>query len=158
MSTLAANSETTKKRLGFVQFLQLYGGTVALLPAVAAMLGSLYYSEIVGFIPCTLCWYQRILMYPLTLIILVGLIKQDEYLPSYVLPFSMIGMSVSTYHYLMQWGVFANPASCSIVSCAARYVNYWGFITIPFMALTAFLLINIVMWATYWALRQPATE
>jgi disulfide bond formation protein DsbB len=57
-------------------FWQQYGSYLALAPALTAMLGSLYYSEIAGFIPCTLCWYQRILMYPLTLIILVGIFKR----------------------------------------------------------------------------------
>ena len=73
-----------------------YGAYLALVPALVALLGSLYYSEIAGFVPCTLCWYQRILMYPLTLISLVGIIKQDEYLPNYVLPFSVIGIGGSS--------------------------------------------------------------
>jgi disulfide bond formation protein DsbB len=77
-----------------------YGPYLAFGTALTAMLGSLYYSEIVGFVPCTLCWYQRILMYPLVLITLVGIVKQDRSLPDYVLPLSVIGMGFSTYHYL----------------------------------------------------------
>ncbi len=135
-----------------VAFWQQYGAYLALAPALTAMLGSLYYSEIAGFVPCTLCWYQRILMYPLTLIILVGIFKQDEYLPEYVLPFSIIGMGVSTYHYLIQLGVLQHPAACAVgVPCNLRYVNYFGFITIPFMALTAFMMITIIMAITKWA-------
>jgi disulfide bond formation protein DsbB len=133
-------------------FWQHYGPYLAFGTALTAMLGSLYYSEIAGFIPCTLCWYQRILMYPLTLITLVGLIKQDEYLPGYVLPFSIIGMGVSTYHYLTQLGIIAHSGVCAVgIPCNLRYVNYLGFVTISFLALTAFVMITIFMAATKWA-------
>ena len=139
-------------------FLQQYGGHLALVPALAALLGSLYYSEIAGFVPCTLCWYQRILMYPLSLIILVGIIKQDEYLPVYVLPFSIIGLGLSGYHYLIQLGLFTHPEVCSVgIPCNLRYVNHLGFISIPFMALTAFVLITIIMLATRRAYAQSGT-
>ena len=136
-------------------FWQQYGPYLALAVALTALLGSLYYSEIAGFIPCTLCWYQRILMYPLSLIILVGLVKQDEYLPNYVLPFSILGMGVSTYHYLIELGILEQSASCSVgVPCNVRWVSYFGFITIPLMALTAFIMITIIMAATKWAYSQ----
>lgn len=140
------------------QRLHNYGYHLALGPALAALLGSLYYSEIAGFVPCTLCWYQRILMYPLTVIIVVGIIQHDEYLPTYVLPFSIIGVGVSGYHYLIQWGVFAHPTTCAAgIPCDMRWVNYLGFISIPFMALTAFVLITGAMAATQWASRQSPT-
>lgn len=130
-------------------FLQDYGGILTLIVAVVATLGSLYFSEVAGFVPCTLCWYQRILMYPLTFITLVGIIKQDEDLPAYVLPLSLVGMSVSGYHILIQYGVFSHPATCTVgVPCSLRYINYLGFITIPLLAFTAFTLITIVMLAT----------
>jgi len=138
-----------------VTFLQQYGPYLAFGPALAALLGSLYYSEIAGFVPCTLCWYQRILMYPLTLIILVGIINQDSYLPNYVLPFSIIGLGVSTYHYLIQLGVFSSLHACSAgIPCNLRYVNYFGFVTIPLMALTAFMMVAAIMAATKWAETQ----
>ena len=135
--------------------LQHYGGYLSFAPALAAMLGSLYYSEIAGYIPCTLCWYQRILMYPLVLIILVGIIKRDDYLPDYVLPLSILGILVSGYHYLIQLGVFSHPAACEAgIPCDMRWVNYLGFISIPLMALTAFIMITVIMGATKWANRQ----
>lgn len=138
-----------------LSFFQQYGPYLALAPALAALLGSLYYSEVAGFIPCTLCWYQRILMYPLTLIILVGIFKQDEYLPNYVLPFSILGMGVSTYHYLIEKGVLEQSAACAVgVPCSAVWVNYLGFITIAFMALTAFIMITVFMALTRWSYRQ----
>jgi len=135
-----------------VYFLQDYGNYLAFGPALAALLGSLYYSEIAGFEPCELCWFQRILMYPLSVIILVGIFGQDRLLPRYVLPLSTTGMGVSAYHYLLQNNVFGGESFCSYgVSCSLRYVNLYGFITIPFMALTAFTLITAVMFATNWA-------
>ena len=138
-------------------FLQQYGVYAALIVALAAMLGSLYYSEVAGFIPCTLCWYQRILMYPLALIILVGIFTRDELLPNYVLPLSIIGIGFSSYHYLIQQGIFAHPTTCAAgIPCNLRYVNYAGFITIPLMALTAFVLITVIMAITKWSFAQAA--
>ena len=138
----------------FGSFWQQYGPYLAFGTALTAMLGSLYYSEIAGFVPCTLCWYQRILMYPLTLITLVGILKQDGNLPGYVLPFSILGMGVSTYHYLIQLGVVGHSAACTVgVPCGLRWVNYFGFVTIPLLALTAFVLITATMALSKWAVR-----
>jgi disulfide bond formation protein DsbB len=126
--------------------LEDYGGWMAFVIALVAMLGSLYYSEIAGFIPCRLCWYQRILMYPLTVVTLIGAWKRDDFLPDYVLPLSILGMFVSGYHYLMEKGVVAASATCSAdVPCSISYVNYLGFITIALMAFTAFTLITLIM-------------
>ena len=142
-------------RSKLAEFLQQYGAILAFVVALVATLGSLYFSEIAGFVPCTLCWYQRILMYPLTVITLVGFIKQDEYLPNYVLPLAILGLIVSGYHYLVQLGAFGHPAACAIgIPCNLRYVNYFGFVTIPLLALTAFTLITAVMLATRWAYAQ----
>lgn len=137
------------------EFWQRFGPYLAFGTALVAMLGSLYYSEVVGFVPCTLCWYQRSLMYPLALILLVGLIKQDRNLPDYVLPFSMLGMGFSTYHYLIQVGVIDHSAVCAVgIPCDLRWVNYFGFVTIPFMALTAFTIITAVMALARWTGRD----
>lgn len=139
------------KRERFIMTAQEAGPVAAMTVAWVAMLGSLYYSEIVGFVPCELCWYQRILMYPLALITLIGVIRHDDYLPGYVLPFSLLGMGVSTYHYLIQRGLFGQPGACTVgVPCNLRYVNYAGFVTIPFLALTAFVLITALMLVTRW--------
>ncbi|MDX1663764.1 MAG: disulfide oxidoreductase [Candidatus Promineifilaceae bacterium] len=136
-----------------------YGVAFALVVALIATLGSLYYSEIRDFIPCVLCWYQRILMYPLTLIILVGLILRDELLPWYVLPLSLTGIFVSTYHYLTQLGIISTTDVCRAgVPCAVRYVNHFGFVTIPFMALIAFTLISATMLLLWWSRRTISAE
>ena len=139
------------------ELLEDYGGWLAFIVAAAAMLGSLYYSEIAGFIPCRLCWYQRILMYPLVAITLVGALWRDDYLPSYVLPLSILGMGVSAYHYLMEKGVVPASATCSAdVPCNITYVNYLGFITIAFMAFVAFTLITLIMFGMWAAYRREA--
>jgi disulfide bond formation protein DsbB len=119
---------------------------IALVAAWIAMCGSLYFSEIKGYVPCTLCWYQRILMYPLTALIAVGLLRRDSHLPYYVLPLSLLGLGTSTYHYLLEkTDIFAGSAACRQgVSCTTQWINWFGFVTIPFLALTAFLIISLM--------------
>ncbi len=140
------------------EFLEDYGGWLAFVIALVATLGSLYYSEIAGFIPCRLCWYQRILMYPLVVVTLVGALKRDEYLPAYVLPLSIIGIFVSSYHVLMERGIIPPSNTCAAdVPCNISYVNYFGFITIAVMALTAFILITAIMIGTRSAYRRDVS-
>ena len=119
---------------------------IALLTAWTATLGSLYLSEVLHFIPCSLCWYQRILMYPLAIILLVGLIRRDRGIFYYVLPFSIIGIFISSYHYLLQkTDIFTSSAVCDTgIPCTTTWINLFGFVTIPFMALTAFLIISVM--------------
>ncbi|NLF63925.1 MAG: disulfide bond formation protein B, partial [Chloroflexi bacterium] len=115
--------------------------------------------EVRGFIPCTLCWYQRILMYPLVAILLVGLVRRDPGLATYVLPLALLGILVSAYHYSVQLGLWGGEsAACRVgVPCSGRYVNYLGFITIPLQAFTAFLLISGLMLAARSASRRLDT-
>lgn len=119
---------------------------IALLAAWIAMCGSLYFSEVKGYVPCVLCWYQRILMYPLTAIIAVGLLRRDWHLPYYVLPLSVFGLGMSTYHYLLEkTDIFAGAAACRQgVSCTTQWINWFGFVTIPFLALIGFLIITLM--------------
>lgn len=111
--------------------------------AIISMLGSLYYSEVRGYIPCQLCWYQRILIYPIVVIIIVGLIRNDKKLYLYVLPLGIIGWLIAFYHTLLQNGIVPETSiTCDITaSCGTKYVNYFGFISIPVMALIAFSVI-----------------
>ncbi|MRH43574.1 disulfide bond formation protein B [Aquibacillus halophilus] len=124
-----------------------YSLYIAWVVSVIATLGSLYFSEIRGFIPCELCWYQRILMYPLTLILGIGTFQNDPSVKKIVLPMAVIGWCISLFHYLEQKVPgFAPIKPCaSGVPCSAEYINWLGFITIPFLALTAFTLIIISM-------------
>ena len=141
------------------EILEDYGGWIAFVVALVATSGSLYYSEVAGFIPCRLCWYQRILMYPLTAVTLVGALRRDDYLPGYVLPLSIMGMGVSAYHYLMEKGFVAASTTCAVdVPCNISYVNYLGFITIAFMAFVAFTIITLVMAGMWLSLRRAAAQ
>lgn len=113
--------------------------------SLVATLGSLYFSEVRGYEPCTLCWYQRILMYPIVLISGVALFQKNARIALTLAVFSIIGGSISLYHYGIQKLSFLSDSApvCGNVSCTGQYINYLGFITIPFLALTAFLIILI---------------
>ena len=109
--------------------------------SVVSLIGSLYFSEIKGFIPCNLCWYQRILMYPLPFLILISLIKDDKDIKYYLGGLSLIGIIIAGYHNFIQFNQ-KQSAFCSITSnCSTVYEKYFDFITIPLMSLVAFLLI-----------------
>ena len=127
--------------------LQGYGLYLAWLVAVVATGGSLYFSEIRLFVPCTLCWYQRILMYPLVIVLGLASYRQSTVTVPYVLPLSVLGAGVSLFHYLEQKiPGFGAPAVCrSGVPCGTEYINALGFITIPFLALVAFALITLLL-------------
>ncbi len=110
--------------------------------SLAATLGSLYFSEVLGFMPCKLCWFQRILMYPLFLIFLFQLIQKQYCLFPGII-FSTLGWFLSAYHFALQNEWLGNQEiSCSTISCGIKYVEYYGFITIPLLAFIAFSLIS----------------
>lgn len=113
--------------------------------AFVATLGSLYFSEIRQYEPCELCWYQRILMYPLVIILGMAVIQKNARIAATTLVFSIIGLCFSAYHYSLQKLTFLQDVapSCGRVPCTGEYINVFGFITIPFLALVAFLLIAI---------------
>lgn len=137
-----------KKQNVVTVFLAKYGITFAFIVALISMLGSLFYSEIARFAPCDLCWLQRIFMYPLVFILGLALIKKDNRIVDYVLSLSIIGGIISLYHNFMGFGGFNGfcPTIGSLgVSCAKRYVLAFGYVTIPMMALTAFLLIIVLL-------------
>lgn len=130
-----------------MDILRKYSLYLAWVVSVVATLGSLYFSEIRGFIPCELCWYQRILMYPLVLILGIGTFQNDSSVERFVMPMAVIGWFVSLFHYLQQKVPgFAEIKPCSSgVPCSAQYINWLDFITIPFLAFTAFSLIIVFM-------------
>lgn len=115
--------------------------------SLIATLGSLYFSEIRGFIPCDLCWFQRIFMYPLVILLGIATFQSDTSGKKFILPLSIVGSIISFFHYLEQKvpGFGGIKPCVSGVPCSAEYINWFGFITIPFLALIAFTLINICM-------------
>lgn len=125
-----------------------YALHVAFVVAWVATLGSLFFSEVLHFAPCTLCWYQRIAMYPLAFILLVAVLRKDTHVYRYVLPLSIVGAAIALYHYLLQkttWVMVVTP--CTAASpCTELQIDLLGFITIPFMALAAFSSITFLMW------------
>ncbi len=148
---LAPQPTSTQGIIAYLIFLQ----------ALTGMLGSLYYSTFGdpihnilvrnlfpvgnGLLPCELCWFARILLYPITLISLVGMLKEDRKFTDYVLPLSVIGICLETYHYALQRFNIASPFGCTLVNpCNALQVQYFGFITIPFLALLAFISITLL--------------
>ncbi len=108
-----------------------------------AMLGSLYFSEIAGYEPCELCWYQRIFMYPLAFLLGIAVARKETSAAVYSLVLSGIGGFISLYHYgIQKIGFLSDTApACGRVPCTGMYINWFGFITIPFLALTAFAII-----------------
>lgn len=130
-------------------FFATYGRHLALLQATVATCGSLFMSEALGWIPCVLCWYQRILMYPLVFLILIGILRRDRGLHLYVLPLALLGAGTSLYHYLLIKTDWLPPPPCvDGIPCTVDYLDILGFINVPFMALTAFLIISFLMGAT----------
>lgn len=131
-----------------------YGGGVlwfAWSIALTATLGSLYYSEVAGFTPCKLCWYQRIAMYPLVVVLGIAAVKFDHRIRRYVLPIVSIGALISSYHYLLErFPSWESGASCDPVTpCSVTWVWEFHFISIPFMALSGFAAIGaLLLWGT----------
>lgn len=128
---------------------------------MAAMLGSLYYSTFgdpvkniaqgmlfssgYGFEPCELCWFARILMYPTVLLSIMGILKKDRRFTDYILMLTVPGIFLEIYHYFLQKFPVSTPSFCtSSHPCSAMEVNYLGFITIPLLCLTAFIIITIL--------------
>ena len=139
------------------RFFRDFGLYTAWLVAIVAMAGSLYFSEVRAFVPCTLCWYQRILMYPLVILLGIASYRQDKNVIPYALPFTLIGGGVAMFHYLEQKiPGFGAPEMCRAgVPCNVAYINWLGFITIPFLALTAFVLITTILAGVLFVSRQP---
>lgn len=115
--------------------------------SIVSMLGSLYFSEVAGYWPCTLCWYQRIAVYPLVFIIPVALIKKEFNIYLYILPLNIIGTIISVYHNMIYYNLIPETTGpCTLgISCSAQYIEWLGFITIPNLALMAFMAINLLM-------------
>lgn len=126
-------------------FLRRYGLYLGWIVALAATGGSLYLSEVVGFVPCQLCWFQRIFMYPLAIVLGIASFRQDRAFSIYALPLTVIGGLIALFHYLEQKvpGIGA-AAVCrgGGVPCDVEYINWLGFVTIPLFALIAFVLIT----------------
>jgi disulfide bond formation protein DsbB len=124
-------------------WLEGYELWAAFLVAAVATGGSLFFSEIAHFIPCELCWYQRICMYPLSITTLFAALAADRRAARYLLPLPLVGAGISIYHLLVENGVVEQAQSCLISApggCAVKWINEFGYMTIPTLALTGFTL------------------
>lgn len=117
---------------------------IALVQAMLATAGSLFFSEVWHLPPCVLCWYQRAMMYSLVLVLAVGILRKDRNLPYYVLPLSTVGGVVAVVHNLLYFGVIPQATvPCQLgISCTTRFFEWFGFITIPLLSLGAFIVIT----------------
>jgi len=125
--------------------------------ATTATLGSLYLSEIVHLIPCTYCWYQRIAMYPLVVILGIAAWRRDHNIRIYATSLATIGIVISTYHRLIQAVPDLGGSACSSgVPCTAAYFTLFGFVTIPTMAFSAFAFILALLYVDHANSAPPA--
>ncbi|MET0645497.1 MAG: disulfide bond formation protein B [Pyrinomonadaceae bacterium] len=123
--------------------------------ALLATVGSLFFSEVMGLPPCAMCWYQRIAMYPLVLIIATGIVARDRRMRAYALPLCLAGLAVSVYHNLLYYGVIpATLTPCSEgASCTEKQIEWFGFVTIPLMGLASFAAVALCLF-----FYRPETE
>lgn len=116
--------------------------------ALSSTLSSLYFSEVLHFVPCILCWYQRIFMYSSAIILFVGiLIKDKKNLPFYILPLSIFGLLVSFYQNLLYFNILSESASPCVLgaSCTAKFIHLFGFLDIPQLSFLSFFMITAFM-------------
>lgn len=111
--------------------------------ALVATAGSLFFSEVMKLPPCVLCWYQRIAMYPLVWLLAVAIVKKSSEIKTIAVPFAAIGLAISAYHNLLYYKLIPESITpcTSGVSCTSRQIEWFGFVTIPFLSLCAFSLI-----------------
>ena len=123
----------------------------AWLLVTTASLGSLFFSEVMELPPCSLCWYQRIFMYPLAIVLPIAALRRDIGIRIYMIAFPVIGLGISIYHYLVQnVPSLSDSGSCDATApCSSAYVETFDFISIPFMAGCGFLLIGALLAATW---------
>lgn len=130
---------------------QRFGLHVAAVFSVFGSLMSLYYSEIVGYAPCVLCWLGRTMMYPLAIILVVALVRRDKQVWPYGLALSVVGMLITGYHHLYQIGAVAGSLCTALsdgVDCAKRYVYEFDLVTLPLMGFSLFAFVALLLWLT----------
>ena len=121
----------------------------AWLIALLATAGALFLGEVLGMTPCVLCWYQRIAMFPLVLVLGVALLDADPRAARFGLPLAGLGLGIALYHCLIFWGVVSEALSpCREgVSCADAELQVAGFVPIPLLSLIAFAAIVVLLWS-----------
>ena len=112
---------------------------LAALITTTSMLGSLYFSEIVNYKPCRLCWYQRAAMYPLAIFLIVAVFKKFKFTKIVVAVLTLVGGSISTYHWFLERFPNLDAGVCDAkLPCEFVWFESFGFVTLSFMVFTAF--------------------
>ena len=122
-------------------------GEIAGLVALGATLGSLYLSEVADLVPCRFCWFQRIAMYPLAVLLIVAVWTRDRGIRRYVYPIAAMGLAVSVWHYLVQvFPSLEDATACNILNpCTVKYAWKFGFVSIPYMAGSMFIFVLVAL-------------
>ncbi|MEY2640789.1 MAG: hypothetical protein RL150_182 [Candidatus Parcubacteria bacterium] len=132
-----------KKPQRLLAWLGARGVVFAYLLSFAGMLFSLFYSEVAGYAPCVLCWYQRIFMYPLVFILALALYRNDRSILPYAKLLASVGLLIGLYQILLPVLPGASAtctfAGASAVSCLDQYFIALGYITIPVMSFTSWI-------------------
>ncbi|HET8607473.1 MAG TPA: disulfide bond formation protein B [Gaiellaceae bacterium] len=121
--------------------------------------GSLFFSQIAGFPPCELCWFQRICMYPLSIVTLLAALAGDERVARYLLPLPLVGAGISVYHLLVENGVVEQAKACLASApggCSVKWIDEFGYMTIPTLAITGFALAFAFLALAAWGADEPA--
>ncbi len=139
-------------RAKFYAFVHKYILELLFWGVMSAVVGSLVYSDIVGFPPCDLCWWQRVFMYPQAIILLVAMYRKDKTIIDYLVPLSVLGALVALYQSFIQWGFdFGISGGCAAAGgeCAKVFFTQYSYITIPFMSFTIFVYIIALKFVYY---------
>lgn len=120
---------------------------LAWLVAATATLGALFLGEVMGMLPCVLCWYQRIFMFPLVFVLTAGLLPYDTKVVRYALPLALVGLMIASFHALLVAGVIpGNFAPCTQGEpCSTFQIQWFGLLTIPLMSVLAFLAVGTLL-------------
>ncbi|CUB46386.1 MULTISPECIES: disulfide bond formation protein B [Bacillus cereus group] len=130
-----------------MSIIRKYHIAIAWMIATSAMFISLVFREWMKLPPCDLCWYQRMAMYPLVLILGIGMYRKDPYVSTYAFPFACMGLLIAIYQITIQVFPTNEMKICSVgVSCTEDYLNMFGFISIPMLSFIGFLGIIILLY------------
>ena len=115
--------------------------------AMTATVGSLFFSEVLNLPPCSLCWYQRVFIYPLFPILLVGILRRDHKVHYYVWSLIIPGFLISAFHVLLYWGIVPEALGPCVagVSCTTRFFEWFGFVDIPLLSFGTFVTLIALM-------------
>ena len=140
----SAGSMTSRTQAADTAWMLVFASWVI---AAASTLGALFFSEVMKLPPCVLCWYQRIFMFPLVLLLPIGLFPFDPKVVRYALPLALIGTGIAVFQMLLVAGVIPESVTpCSRgVPCSETQIEWFGFLSIPLLSALAFTLITLLL-------------